>query len=237
MDKGRKITLRQLEEWMECTTYTSVTNLTKRNQSLEFSPITEPLAFLTAITNTHTLACTLFTNSSPLTQGLQDLQLLMLQHLHKGKLACTTTFQADLFVYVLWGIYECIDNYSGMCLTEGDLQEGACLANLLVALHQQLLNCLPFYHMQCPAVLLSCTKTTPAASDNSSQQHNNNNKCLGRYQQHDPTNGGYGAKKHDSSSNQSSTPNILTTIGMRTNNMMCHSSSQNKPSSSNNKQT
>jgi len=82
MDKGSKIALCQLEEQMECTTYTSITDLTKHDQSLKFLPITKPLAFLTAITNAHALAWALFTNSSPLTQGLQDLQLLMLQHLH-----------------------------------------------------------------------------------------------------------------------------------------------------------
>jgi len=125
MDKGSKITLHQLEEQIEHVTYTSVNDLTKHNQSLKFSSITEPLAFLTAIANTHTLAWALFTNSSPITQGLQDLQLLMLWHLHKGKLACTATFQADWFAYVLWGIYECINNYFGMCLTESNLQDGA----------------------------------------------------------------------------------------------------------------
>jgi len=195
MDKGSKIALCQLKERMEHATYTSVTHLTKHDQSLKFSPITEPLAFLTVIMNTHALAWALFTNTSPLTQGLQDLQLLMLHHLHKGKLACAATFQADWFVYVLWGIYKCIDNYFGMRLTEGDLQEGACLANPLAALHQELLNYLLFYCMQYPAVLLSCPKTTPMASDTHSQHHNDNNKRPGGYQQHDPGNGGYGAKK------------------------------------------
>ena len=77
MDKGSEIALHQLEECMECTTYTLVMDLTKCNQSLKFSPIMEPLAFLTtAIANTHALAwALLFTNTSPLTQGLQDLQL------------------------------------------------------------------------------------------------------------------------------------------------------------------
>jgi len=179
---------------MECATYTSVADLTKRDQSLKFSPITEPLAFLTAIANTHALAWILFTNASPLTQGLQELQLLMLRHLHKGKLACAATFQADWFAYVLWGIYECLDNYFAMRLTEPDLQEGARLANRLAALHQELLNCPPFYRMQCPAVLLSCPKTTTMANDTHSQHPNDNNKRPGGYQQRDPGNG-YGTKK------------------------------------------
>jgi len=84
MDKGSKIALCQLEEHMEQVTYTSVNDLTKCNQSLKFAPITEPLAFLTAIANTHALAWALFTNLSPIMQGLQELQLLMLHHLHKG---------------------------------------------------------------------------------------------------------------------------------------------------------
>jgi len=69
----------------------------------------------------HALAWAVFTNASPLTQGLQDLQLLMLCHLHKGKLACAATFQADWFAYVLWGIYKCLDNFFDMHLMEGDL--------------------------------------------------------------------------------------------------------------------
>jgi len=119
----------------------------------------------------------------------------MLYHLHKGKLACAATFQADWFAYVLWGIYECIDNYFGMCLTELDLWEGARLANPLAALHQELLNCPPFYRMQCPAALLSCPKTTPMANNTYSQHPSDNNKQPGSYQQRDPGNGGYGAKK------------------------------------------
>ena len=195
MDKGSEIALRQLGERMERATYTSVTDLTKRDQSLKFSPITEPLAFLTAIANTHALAWALFTNASPLTQGLQDLQLLMLRHLHKGKLACAATFQSDWFAYVLWGIYECIDNYFSMRLNEGDLCEGAHLANPLAALHQELLNCPPFYRMQCPAVLLACPRQTPATTDTNSQYQHDSNKRPGNHQQREQGNGGTGAKK------------------------------------------
>ena len=101
--------------------------------------------------------------------------LLMLLHLYKGKLTCTTTFQADWFAYVLWGIYKCIDNYFGTCLTEGNLQEGACLANPLTTLHQKLLNFPPFY-MQCLAVLLSCRKTTSATGNTNHQHQHDSNK-------------------------------------------------------------
>jgi len=192
MDRGSEIALRQLEERMERATYTSVNDLTKRDQSLKFSPITEPLAFLTAIANTHALAWALFTNTSPLTQGLQDLQLLMLRHLHKGKLACAATFQADWFAYVLWGIYECLDTFFSMRLTESDLRDGARLDNLLAVLHQELLNCPPFYCMQCPAVLLACPKY-PANTTDTTQR--DGIKRPGGYLQRDQGNGGHGPKK------------------------------------------
>jgi len=42
----------------------------------------------------------------------------MLRHLHKGKLACAATFQANWFAYVLWGIYECINTFFAMHLTQ-----------------------------------------------------------------------------------------------------------------------
>jgi len=196
MDKGSEIALRQLEERMERATYTSVNDLTKRDQSLKFAPITEPLAFLTAIANTHALAWALFTNSSPLTQGLQELQLLMLHHLHKGRLACAATFQADWFAYVLWGIYECIDTFFAMRLTQTDLNEGAWLYNPLAALHQELLNCPPFYRMGCSAVLLACPKIPPSnTNDTATPQQRESNKRTAGNLQRELGQGGYGAKK------------------------------------------
>jgi len=196
MDRGSEIALRQLEERMERATYTSVNDLTKRDQSLKFSPITEPLTFLTAIANTHALAWALFTNASPLTQGLQELQLLMLRHLHKGKLACAATFQADWFAYVLWGIYECIDTFFAMCLTETDLREGAALNNPLAALHQELLNCPPFYRMGCPAVLLTCPRLPQANNtDTTTQQQRDNTKRSAGNPQRELGQNGYGAKR------------------------------------------
>jgi len=143
----------------------------------------------------HALAWALFTNSSPLRQGLQELQLLMLHHLHKGQLACAATFQADWFAYVLWGIYKCIDTFFAMRLTQMDLNKGVRLYNPLTALHQELLNCPPFYRMGCPMVLLACPKIPPSnTNDTTTQQQCDNNKRASGNPQHKHGQGGYGEK-------------------------------------------
>jgi len=120
----------------------------------------------------------------------------MLRHLHKGKLACAATFQADWFAYVLWGIYECINTFFAMRLNEMDLQEGARLTNPMAALYQELLNCPPFYHMGCPAVLLACPKIPPAnIPDTTTQQQRDSTKQAASNTQCKHGQGGYGTKK------------------------------------------
>jgi len=131
MEKSCEIELRLLEEKMENTTFTSLTDLTKKESILQFSPIEDANSFLMAIANTHALAWCLFSNTSPLTQDLHKLFEIMLEGYHSGELKNTGEFQTNWYVHALWGLYQVITKFFQMRLTENDLMQGARLVRPL----------------------------------------------------------------------------------------------------------
>jgi len=115
----------------------------------------DPYSFLTAIFNTYALAWSVFTVDSPLTQGLQDLIEILAKGLHNGELASAGAFQTDWYSHVLWGLYECIDKFFQMRLSEADLRRGARLTNPLSAFNVEVGRFAVYLRPRCPASLLA----------------------------------------------------------------------------------
>jgi len=93
-------------------TYTSSSDLLKREQALKFMPIRDPASFVTAISNTYVLAYILFTEHSPLTQGLQELLDTVMAGFHNQHLHMMGSAYPDWFAHVLWALHEKIYNFS-----------------------------------------------------------------------------------------------------------------------------
>ncbi len=157
MEKSVEIELQLLEEKMENTTFTSLSDLTKKESVLQFSPITDSSSFLTAIANTHALAWCLFSNSSPLTQDLYELFKIMLDAHHDGDLQNTGEFQTNWYAHALWGLYQAITKFFRMRLTEYDLRRGARLINPLTTYIQDIKKFGMYLRPKVPAVLLTTT--------------------------------------------------------------------------------
>jgi len=111
-----------LEEKMENMTFTSLSDLTKKESVLQFSPISDSSSFLTAIANMHALAWCLFSNSLLLTKDLYKLFQIMLDGHHNGDLQNMGEFQTNWYVHALWGLYQAITKFFCMRLTEYDLR-------------------------------------------------------------------------------------------------------------------
>jgi len=157
MEKSCEIELRLLEEKMENTTFTSLTDLTKKESVLQFSPIEDANSFLTAITNTHALAWCLFSNTSPLTQDLHKLFEIMLEGYHSGELKNTGEFQTNWYAHALWGLYQAITKFFRMRLTENDLMRGARLVRPLTEYIDDVRKFGMYLRPKVPAILLSVT--------------------------------------------------------------------------------
>ena len=155
LEQGSEIALRQYEEQVEHMTFTSFTEIAKKDSILKFTRIGDPYSFLTAIFNTYALAWSVFTVDSPLTQGLQDLIEILAKGLHNGELASAGAFQTDWYSHVLWGLYECIDKFFQMRLSEADLRRGARLTNPLSAFNVKVGRFAVYLHPRCPASLLA----------------------------------------------------------------------------------
>jgi len=61
-----------------------------------------------AISNTHALAYILFTEHSPLTQGLQQLLDMVMAGFHNQCLCMVGAAQPDWFLHILWAVYESV---------------------------------------------------------------------------------------------------------------------------------
>jgi len=120
----------------------------------KFKPIQGELKFLNLIANTMALSQVLFTNASPLTKGLLELQEIIAYGHHEGDLATLEQFQLDWFTQVLWGLYECIDKFFQWELSEEDLQRGARLANPLEYFNTEVQQFSEYCHPKCsPSIL------------------------------------------------------------------------------------
>jgi len=173
MEKTNEIALRQLEERMASTTYVSMADLIKRDNSMKFTPIRDSLGFITAISNAHALAWALFTENSPLTIGLHDLRDTVLAGHHDGKLHMVGLKKPDWFANALWGVYECFNDFFKMQLTEADLNDDAQLVNPLAAFNRDIAKFSTLESMGCPDSLLlepPAHNTAPANSANNTKQ-------------------------------------------------------------------
>jgi len=164
MEKVNEIALRKLEEQMESTTYVSMADLIKRDNSMKFTPIRDSLGFLTAISNAHALSLAIFTANSPLTIGLHELRDTVLAGHHGGKLHVVGLKKPDWFANALWGVYECFNDFFKMQLTEADLREDAQLVNPLAAFNQDIARFSTFESLGCPDSLLLEATTTNATT-------------------------------------------------------------------------
>jgi len=110
-------------------------DLVKHEQALKFTLIRDPSTSVTAISNTHALTYILFTEHSPLTQGLQELFDIFMAGFHNQHLCMVGMAQPDWILHVLWAIYEKCYDFFQMKLSEEDLLEGAMLINPLTVLN------------------------------------------------------------------------------------------------------
>jgi len=163
LDQGSEIDLRALEDRLENIAQPTWSDLVQRENSRKFSPITDVFNFLTAIENTHAMSCVLFTSTSPLTKGLQELRKTILKNLHNGQLDAIGHCQADWFAHLLWGVYKCMDEFFHCRLSEQDLLEGAKLANPLAILNQEVARCTLLIRPMCPKSILSLSNSTAAS--------------------------------------------------------------------------
>jgi len=175
LDQGSEIDLRAIEDRLENIAQPTWNDLAQRENSRKFSPITDVFNFLTAIENTHAMSCVLFTSTSPLTKGLQELRKTILKNLHNGQLDAIGHCQADWFAHLLWGVYECMDEFFHCRLSEQDLMEGAKLANPLVMLNQEVARCTLLIRPMCPKSILSSPNPTAA-----SEKEDTSNKGRGK---------------------------------------------------------
>jgi len=117
-------------------------DLVKKENSLKFLPIMDTFGFLTTIKNTYAMWSVLFTLTSPLTQGLQELwKIILWNHHTNGQLDAISHCQSNWYAHVLWGVYECMDEFFCCHLSEQDLFNGVHLANPLTSLNQEVSWC------------------------------------------------------------------------------------------------
>jgi len=131
MDEACEIDLEQLEQYHDGASNLSVADLRSKDSTLKFAPIVNPLDFLAAISNTYALAKVLFTSSSPLTIGLQELQETMVKGHFHDKLRLISSFQPSWFVNVLWKVYDACHVFFSKKISQEELMEGARLRNPL----------------------------------------------------------------------------------------------------------
>jgi len=120
----------------------------------KYKPIKGELEFVNLIANTMALAQVLFTNASPLTEGLLELQEIVAEGYHEGDLVILEQFQPDWFTQVLWGLYECMDKFFQRELSEEDLQRGARLANPLEYFNKEVQRFSEYRRPKCPPSIL-----------------------------------------------------------------------------------
>jgi len=183
MDKASKIKLEKIEERIATQTYTSSTDLLKRDQALKFTPIRDPYSFVTEISNTHALAYILFTEHSPLTQGLQQLLDTVMAGFHNQRLRMVGAAQPDWFSHVLWAVYEKCYDFFQMKLSEEDLLEGAMLINPLTILNGRISEFEKIERPSCPESLLTSSPTfspMPTQQDSGGYVTNKNGKQKGQ---------------------------------------------------------
>jgi len=182
MDRASAITLDKLEECIRMQTYTSSSDLVKQEQALKFTPIRDPASFITAIANTYTLAYILFTEYSPLMQGLQELLDTVMAGFHNQCLHMMGSTYPDRFAHVLWALHEKIYDFFQMKLSEEDLLEGAVLTNLLTAFNKCISEFENIERATCPAVILTpiSTAATTTQQDGGGYVMNQNGKQPGQ---------------------------------------------------------
>jgi len=129
-DDDSKMSLILHKEQLAQTTTTLYSNLEKKSKKLKITLISDVLGFITIIANTHALAKVLFSTTSPLTIGLHELQQIVSLGKQEGKLQKISNFQPSYFVYAVWAIYECCNDFFKMPLSQQDLLEGVHLQNL-----------------------------------------------------------------------------------------------------------
>ncbi len=78
MDDDSEMNLILHEEQMAQIMTTSYSDLEKKSKKPKVTPISDVLGFISAIANTHALAKVLFSTTSPLTIGLDELQKIVL---------------------------------------------------------------------------------------------------------------------------------------------------------------
>jgi len=155
LDQGSEIDLQHLEQCLKNIAQPTWSDLVQKENSLKFSPITDVFNFLTAIKNTYAMANILFTSTSPMMQGLQGLQKTILKNLHNGQLDAMGHCQLDWFVHLLWGVYECMEEYFQCWLSKQDPLEGAKLANPFMILNQEVAHCTLLIQPSCQKSLLA----------------------------------------------------------------------------------
>jgi len=138
MDTSSEISLWIHEDRMEQTTTTTMNDLVNKGAKLKISPISDVMGFLTAISNTHALAKVLFSTTSPLTIGLQELKTIAFAGKHSLMLQQISNFQPNWFAHVMWAIYGCCNDFFKMRLSRQDLLEGARLCNPFSAFNAEL---------------------------------------------------------------------------------------------------
>jgi len=166
LDNDSEMSLILHEERMEQTTTTSYSDLEKKSKKLKITPISDILGFITIIANLHTLAKVLFSTTSPLTIGLQELQQIVLLGKQEGKLQKVSNFQPNYFAYAVWGIYECCDDFFKMRLSRQDLLEGACLRNPFKDFNYEISRWQEISRAGVPALLGYATKSTESPPEN-----------------------------------------------------------------------
>jgi len=158
---------------MESTTYVSMADLIKHDNSMKFTPIRDSLGFLMAISNAHALSLAIFTANSPLTIGLHKLWDTVLAGHHGGKLHLVGLKKPDWFANALWGVYGCFNDFFKMQLTEADLRDDTQLVKLLAAFNQDIAWFSTFEFLGCPDSLLlevTTNSMTTHGTPNSTKQ-------------------------------------------------------------------
>ena len=182
LDQGSEIDLRALEDRLENIAQPTWSDLVQRENSCKFSPITNVFNFLTAIENTHAMPCVLFTSTSPLTKGLQELRKTISKNLHNGQLDAIGHCQANWFAHLLWGVYECMDEYFQCHLSEQeDLLDGSKLANPLAILNQEVVQCTLLIRPRCPKSLLTSSSMTTLNDNDDTASHKGQGKHKDRH--------------------------------------------------------
>jgi len=178
MDDDSEMNLILHEEWMAQITTTSYSDLEKKSKKPKVTPISDVLGFISAIANTHALAKVLFSTTSPLTIGLDELQKIVLIGKQECKLQRISNFQPNYFAYAMWAIYDCCNDFFKMRLSRQDLLEGARLRNPFKDFNCEIARWQEISRAGVPAVLGYSTASSETSPESAKTLGKNKRKTL-----------------------------------------------------------